>query len=161
MCIGLNYHVLIITRLIFTNPIKYDVYLVYFICINSHVISKQLTRNNACHGGVSDSALACGACKSCQRPEFESRVKRASKFKKSRTAVSTTERHFTFSVVCLIVECTKDSIRVTKKNIQLVVGRLGWKWIERSALQLLLLKQKEVELLLTITLLLASGNSMF
>ena len=49
-------------------------------------------------------------------------------------AVSTTERHFTLSVVCLIV------------------GRLGWKWIERSVLQLLLLKQKEVELLLTITI---------
>ena len=37
---------------------------------------------------------------------FESRVKRASQFKKSQTAVSITERHFTLSVVCLIVECT-------------------------------------------------------
>ena len=37
---------------------------------------------------------------------------------------------------------------VTKKNIQIVVGQLGWKWIEKSVLQLLLLKQKEVELLL-------------
>ena len=69
-------------------------------------------------------------------------------FKKSQTAVSTTKRHFTLSVVCLIVECTKDSVRVTKKNIQIVVGRLGWKWIERSVLKLLLLKQKELELLL-------------
>ena len=33
-------------------------------------------------------------------------------------------------------------------HIQVVVGRHGWKWIERSVLQLLLLKQKEVELLL-------------
>ena len=56
--------------------------------------------------------------------------------------MSTTEHHFTLSVVCLIVECTKDSVRVTKKNIQIVVGRLGWKWIERSVLQLLLPKQK-------------------
>ena len=83
---------------------------------------------------------------------FESRVKRASQFKKSLTAVTTIECHFTLSVVCLIVECTKDSVRVTsKQNIQIVVGRLGWKWIERSVLELLLLKQKEVELLLTIT----------
>ena len=61
--------------------------------------------------------------------------------------MSTTDRHSTLSVVCLIVEWTKDSVRVTKKNIQIVVGRLGWKWIERSFLQLLLLKQKEVKLL--------------
>ena len=46
--------------------------------------------------------------------------------------MSTTDRHFTLSVVSLIVECTKDSVRVTKKNIQIFVGRLGWKWIERS-----------------------------
>ena len=65
-------------------------------------------------------------------PGFESRVKRTSQFKKSQTAVSTSERHFTLSVVCLIVECSKDSVRVTKKIIQIVVGRLGWKWIERS-----------------------------
>ena len=64
--------------------------------------------------------------------------------------MSITERHFTLSVVCLIVECTKDSVRVTKKNIQIVVGQLGWKWIERSVLQLLLLNQKEVELLFII-----------
>ena len=68
------------------------------------------------------------------RPGFESRVKRASQFKKSQTALSTTERHFTLSVVCLIVECTKDSVRVTKKNIQILVGQLGWKWIERPLL---------------------------
>ena len=73
---------------------------------------------------------------------FESRVKRASLFKKSQIAVSTTERHFTLSVVCLI-ECTKDSVRVTKKNIKIVVGRLGFKWTERSVLELLLLKQKK------------------
>ena len=35
-------------------------------------------------------------------PGFESRVKRASQFKKSQTAVPTTERKFTLSVVCLI-----------------------------------------------------------
>ena len=51
--------------------------------------------------------------------------------------MSTTERHFTVSVVCLIVECTKYSVRVTKKNIQIVVGRLGLKWIERSVLEAL------------------------
>ena len=106
---------------------------------------------NSRHGGVSGSALVCGACKSCWRHGFESRVKRASQFKKSQTAVSTTECNFTLSVVCLIVECTKDSVRVTKKTIQIVVGRLGWKWIERSVVQLPLLKQKEVELLLFIT----------
>ena len=55
-------------------------------------------------------------------------------FKKSQTVVSTAERHFTLSVVCLRVECTKDIVRVTKKNIQIVVGRLGWKWIEKSVL---------------------------
>ena len=59
------------------------------------------------HCGGSGSALACGACKSCSRPGFESRVKRASQFKNSQTAVSTIERHFTLSVVSLIVECTK------------------------------------------------------
>ena len=59
------------------------------------------------HGGVSGSALACGACKTCLRPGFESRVKRASKFRKFQTALSTTERYLTLSVVCLIVECTK------------------------------------------------------
>ena len=95
----------------------------------------------------SGSALACGPCKSCYRPGFKSRVDLASQFKKSQTAVSTTEHHFTLSVVCLIVECTKDSVRVTKKSIQIVVGRLGWKWIGRSVLQLLLLKHKEVEIL--------------
>ena len=47
MCIGRNYPVLIITKFIFTNTIKYDMYLVYFLCINNHVISMQLTRNNA------------------------------------------------------------------------------------------------------------------
>ena len=61
-------------------------------------------------------------------------VKGASQFKKSQTVVSTTERYFTLSVVCLMVECTKDSVRVTKRNIQIVVGRLGFKWIERSIL---------------------------
>ena len=74
-------------------------------------------------------------------------MKRASQFKKSQTVVSTTERQFTLSVVCLIVECTKDSVRVTKKIIQIVVGRLGWKWIERSVLQLPLVTKTEVELL--------------
>ena len=68
---------------------------------------------------------------------------------KSLRPVSTTERHFTLSVVCLIVECINDSIRETeKKHVQIIVGRLGWKWIEWFVLQLLLLKQKEVEQLL-------------
>ena len=96
----------------------------------------------------SSEPLACGACKSCQRPGFDSRVKQASQFIKSQTVVSTTERYFTLAVVCIIVECTKDSVRVTKKNIQIVVGWLGWKCIERSVLQLLLLKQKVERLLL-------------
>ena len=73
-------------------------------------------------------------------------VKGASLFKKSQAAVSTTERHFTLSVVCLIVECTKDSISVNKKKTFRYL--FGWKWIERSVLQLLHLKQKDVELLL-------------
>ena len=59
--------------------------------------------------------------------------------RKFQTAVSTTERHFTISVVCLIVECGNDNVKLTKKNIQIVVGRLGRKGIERSLLQLLLL----------------------
>ena len=36
----------------------------------------------------------------------------------------------------------EDSVRVTQKN-HIVVGRLDWKWIERSVLQLLL-QQREV-----------------
>ena len=48
--------------------------------------------------------------------------------------MSTTERHFTLSVVYLIVECTKGNVNVTKKNIKIVAGWLGWKWIERSVL---------------------------
>ena len=58
-------------------------------------------------GYISGGALVCEACKSCQRHEFESRVKWASQFKKSQTAVSTTERYFTHSAVCLIVECAR------------------------------------------------------
>ena len=42
---GANCHLLITTRFICTNPVKCDVYLLYFICINNHVISMQLTRN--------------------------------------------------------------------------------------------------------------------
>ena len=64
------------------------------------------------------------------------------------TAVSITQRYFTLSVVCLIVECAWIQRKGNWKNsIQIAEGRLGWKWIERSVLQLLLLKQKEVELL--------------
>ena len=102
------------------------------------------------HGGVSGSALACLACKSSQRPGFEFRVKRSSQFKKSQPAVSTTESYFTLSVVCLIVEYTGRQRKGNskQKNIQIVVGRLGWKWIKRSVLQLLLLNQKDVEQLL-------------
>ena len=36
--------------------------------------------------------------------------------------------------------------RKLKISIQIVVGRLGWKLIERSVLQLLLLKERKVEL---------------
>ena len=55
----------------------------------------------------------------------------ASQFKKPQTAVSTTERYFPLSVVCLIVECTWRQRKGNyKKNIQIVVGCLGWKWIE-------------------------------
>ena len=46
---------------------------------------------------------------------FESRVKRASQFK-NFPAVSTTERHFTLSVVCLIVECTKKRRKGNSKK---------------------------------------------
>ena len=42
------------------------------------------------------------------------------------------------------------SVRLSRNNIQISEGRLSWKWIQRSVLQLLLLKQKEVELLLTL-----------
>ena len=63
-------------------------------------------------------------------------------------AGSTTERYFTLSVVCLLVKCTRrQHIGNPQKNIKIVVFRLGWKRIERSILQLVLLKQKEVELL--------------
>ena len=100
------------------------------------------------HGSESGGALACGTCKSCSRHGFESQVKRASQFKTSLTPVSTTERYFTLSVVCLIVECARRQRKGnSKRNIQIVGGLLGWKWIERAVLQLLHI-QKEVELLL-------------
>ena len=60
----------------------------------------------------------------------------ASQFKKSQTAVSTTERYFTLSVVYLIVECTARQHKI-QKNSQVVVGWLGCKWSKRSVLQLL------------------------
>ena len=55
----------------------------------------------------------------------------ASQFKKSQTAVSTTERYLTLYVVCLILVCTRIQRKGnSKKNIQIVAGRLiGWKWI--------------------------------
>ena len=93
------------------------------IFVSGSVLPCIIHHRHAC--GVSGSVLACGACKSCLRPGFESGVKRASQFKKSQTAVSTTELYFPLSVVCLIVECTDGSVRV---------GRLRWKWIERSVL---------------------------
>ena len=93
--------------------------------LNSHNSSEN-SPNICRHGGASGSALTCGACKSCQRPGFESHVQLVSQFKKSQTAVSTTERHFTLSVGCLIVECTKDRVRVTKKTFrQLQAGLAG------------------------------------
>ena len=58
------------------------------------------------HGGVSGSALACGACKSCYETWVRI-LKRASQFKKSQTVVSTTECYFTLSVVSLIAKCTR------------------------------------------------------
>ena len=81
------------------------------------------------------------------RPGFETRVKRASQLK-SQTAVSTAEGYFPLSVVCLIVEYAMRQHKGNLKNIQIVVGPLGWKWIERPVRQLILLIQKEVELLL-------------
>ena len=39
--------------------------------------------------------------------------------------MSTTERYFTLSVICLLVDCTTDSVRVTKKNIQIVEAGLA------------------------------------
>ena len=104
-------------------PISYshtERFLIFFArrnsrCFGEIILSKSNHTTTHRHGGVSGSPLACGACKSCPRPGFESRVKRASQFKMSQTAVSTTERHFTLSVVCLIVECTKDIVRVIKK----------------------------------------------
>ena len=49
---------------------------------------------------------------------FESRVKRASQFKKFQTAVSTTERYFTLSVVCLMVECIRRQRKFNKKKFR-------------------------------------------
>ena len=80
-------------------------------------------------------------------------MKRASQFKKSETAVTTTERYLTLSVVYHIVKCTRRQRKGNYKNIQIVVGRLCWKWIETSVLHLLLLIQKEVEQLLLLLLL--------
>ena len=73
-------------------------------------------------------------------------MKRASQFKKSQIAVSTTKRHFTLSVVCLVVECTKHSVRVTKLNIHMVEA--AWLEMDRKVCPttILLRKQKEVEL---------------
>ena len=59
--------------------------------------------------------------------------------------MSTTECCFILSVVCLLVECTRKRHKGYLKNIQIVVDRLGWKWIARSVSQLLNLIQKEVE----------------
>ena len=65
---------------------------------------------------------------------------RPMQFKNSQPTTSNSERYFTLSVVFLLVECTGN-----QNNIQIVVGRLGWKWIERSVPQLLLLIQKEIK----------------
>ena len=48
---------------------------------------------NHCLGGVSGSALACGACNWCHGPGFKSYVKQGSRFKKSQTAVSITGKY--------------------------------------------------------------------
>ena len=45
---------------------------------------------------------------------------------KFQTSVSTTECYFTLSVVCLIVECSRRQRKGNSKNIEIVVGRLGW-----------------------------------
>ena len=42
--------------------------------------------------------------------------RREAHFKKSQTAVSTTERYFTLSVVCLIVECTRRQRKGNSKK---------------------------------------------
>ena len=46
----------------------------------------------------------------------ESRVKRASQFIKSQTTVSTIERYFTLSVVCLIVVCARKQSKGNSKK---------------------------------------------
>ena len=73
----------------------------------------------------SGSTLACGAYKSSQRPGFGSRAKQASQFKKSQTAVSTTERYFTLYVVCFIVYCTRRQCKGDSKKIHVPDTRCG------------------------------------
>ena len=102
--------------------------------------------------------LACGACKSCKRPGFESRVKRASLFKKSQTSVSTNERYMTLSVVCLIVECTRRQLKGNSIKHSDSCRRLGWKWIEGSVQQLFLPKLKNYNYYWTILLLFTRYN---
>ena len=77
------------------------------------------------HDGVSSSALACGACKSCYRSGFENRVKREAEFKKIQNTLSTTERHFTLSVVCLLDECIRRHRKGNLTNILIVDGLQG------------------------------------
>ena len=85
------------------------------------------------------------------RPGLESRVKQASQFKKSQTAVSTTERHVTLSVGCFIVECTKDSVRVTKKKHS-DSCRPAWLEMDRKVCPTITTSTKEVKLLLLLLL---------
>ena len=57
--------------------------------------------------------------------------------------MSTTERYYTLSTVCLIVECIKRQRKGNKKknNIQIVVCRIDRKRIERSVLLLLFIQR--------------------
>ena len=41
---------------------------------------------------------------------------------------------FTLSVSSVVVECTRRQSNGNMQNIQVLVGRLGWKWIRTSIL---------------------------
>ena len=71
-------------------------------------------------------------------------MKRDSQFKRSQTAVSTTERYFTLSVVCLRLECTRRQRKGNSKKYSDSCRTAWLKWIETSVLQLLLI-QREAE----------------
>ena len=74
------------------------------------------------HGGVSGSTPGLWSMQVMLETWVRIPCETGSQFKKSQTAMSSTEPYFSLSVVCILVECTKDSVRGLKKNIQ--------KWIE-------------------------------